>query len=145
MLEEHIILVRGTSNTAEDVAPHEVVDVGSKPIDDLDIVQPCVLCVRPSAVSGMHAAASCTRRRATHIVVIPDIDLSNLAVRGCERVGVVPPDVILQVPVIASLAQLLPVGVGAPLLGIADVGPVAQWPANADTVIVYLIASAEPV
>ena len=51
MLEEHIVLVCGTSNTTEDIALHEVVDVGPKPIDNL--YSTVVLRVRPSTVSGM--------------------------------------------------------------------------------------------
>lgn len=37
MLEEHVVLVSSATDAPEDIATHKVVDIGSKPVDDLDL------------------------------------------------------------------------------------------------------------
>lgn len=74
MLEEEIVLVCCATDTAENVALHELLDIGTKAINN--------------------------------VVIIPKVELSDLAVNASEWFRVVPADVVGKVVVVALLPQL---------------------------------------
>jgi hypothetical protein len=92
-------------------------------------------------VSIFHAS----RERGTYIVVIPDIQLGDLAIGIRKGLSRVPADVVLQVVVVTLLAETLRKRMVLPLLGVADVGPVVERTGDADAVVIDLVAAANPV
>ena len=128
VLEQHVVLVSSAANAPEDVALHELVDVGTEAIDDL---------------RGQYFPYP-RGKRGTYIVVVPDVQLGNLAVGIRKRLGRVPADVVLQVVVVALLTEGLRERMVLPLLGVADVGPVVERAGDTDAVVVDLIAAANP-
>lgn len=78
-------------------------------------------------------------------MIIPDVNLSDLAVRSCKWICTVPPNVVPQIPVVTLLTELVGIGMVSALLGIANVGPVAQGAADTDAIIIYLVTSSKPV
>lgn len=126
VLEEHIIFVSSATNTAEDVAAHKMISVRSEAVDDLD------------TESASVGSAQCFT---THIMVVPDVELRDLAVGGGERLGVVPPYVVFQIVVVAFCAKLLRKGVTLSLLGATDVRPRPQWAVNSNTIVIDLITT----
>ena len=78
-------------------------------------------------------------------MVIPDVQLGNLPVGTRKGLGGVPADVVLQVVVVALLAETLRERMVLPLLGVADVGPVVERAGDADAVVIDLVAAANPV
>ena len=101
---------------------------------------------RPDAPKdvALHELVDVGAEAVDDIVVVPDVELGDLAVGHGEGAGRVPADVVLEVVIVAVLAQLLGEGVLAPLLGARDVGPLAQRALDADAVVVDLVAASDP-
>lgn len=119
MLEEHVILVRKTTNSSENITAHEVVHVGAEAVDDL-----CSL-----------AGRFMNPTRQTHVMIVPDVDLGNLSIDRRKRRRVIPADVILQVVIVTFSTQRLRKRIISALLGIANVGPGTQRTADTDTFV----------
>lgn len=128
VLEEHIVLVRCTTNTAEDVAAHELADIGSEAINDL---LRCQL--------GFGHISCCY----THVMVIPDVDLCNLSIYGREWCLVIPLEIVLEVVVVAFCSQLLRERILSSLLRALDIRPWAKRAVNSNSVVVDLITASD--
>lgn len=109
MLEEHVVLVRHASYTAEDGTTHEMVGVRAEPIDD--------------------------------VVIVPDVELRDLAVSARERLSAVPPDVVVEVVLVASRPHVLVERVLPSLPRIGNVRPRPQRTVDAYAIVVDLVAA----
>lgn len=77
-------------------------------------------------------------------MVVPDIQLRNLAICCRERLRAVPANVVLEVEVVASLPELLRKWIIPPLLRVRDISPFSQWTADTNTVIINLVTASDP-
>jgi hypothetical protein len=75
------------------------------------------------------------------IMVIPNIQLRNSAVGAFERLSSIPQDVVVEIVIVAPLAQVFAKEKIASLLGIGDGCPLVQRPVNPYSIIVDLIAT----
>ena len=125
MLEQQVVLVRNTTDASKDIATHEVVSIRAKPVDDLRRI----------------SFGSEEMESPTDIMVIPDVQLRNLAV-GCRKgLGVVPTQVVLEVVVVAFRAQLLRERKVPALLRVLDIGPRPQRAGYSDAIVVDLVSA----
>ena len=111
VLEQHVVLVRNTSDTAEDGAAHEVVSVRAEAINN--------------------------------VMVIPDVQLRDLAVGVREGSHAVPLDVVVKVEHVALVAHVLAKGEVATLLGVSNGGPRRQRATDTHAVVVDLVAASD--
>lgn len=76
-------------------------------------------------------------------MIIPDVQLRDLAIHSGKRLRVIPSDIVVQIVVVAFSAELLREGIVPTLLGIADLSPGTQRAANPDTVVVDLVTASD--
>lgn len=74
-------------------------------------------------------------------MVIPDIDLGNLAVGRRERRCIIPAEIVLEIIIITLSTKLLWEGVLLTLLGVADARPSAQGTVDSDAIVVDLVTT----
>ena len=113
VLEEKVVLVGCASNATEDVALHELLDVGAEAVNN--------------------------------VVVIPKVELGDLAIHTSERLGVVPADVVGKVIVVALLSELFWEWILATLSWVVDLSPWSKWSVDTDTVVIGLITTTKPI
>jgi hypothetical protein len=77
-------------------------------------------------------------------MIIPKVELGNLAVGTCEWFCRVPSNIVVGIEVVARLAESFWERVVFPLLRVRDGSPVSQWPVDSDAVVVNLITSTDP-
>lgn len=134
VLEEHVEFMRASTDPAEDIALHEIVHIGPEAINDIMVVPDvdlghgceCLISLLPA-----HALP----RRTTY--------LGNLPVGRRKRLGRVPADIVLEVIVVAFCTKLLGESIVSALLGVRDGCPGCQRAADANSIIVNLIAATE--
>lgn len=97
VLKEEVVLVRRATESAEYVAPHKMVNIGSKSVNNLHFV----LATRVFGIFRLLFNLLLSFPFLTHIMIVPDIDLRNLPICQRKRIRIVPSNVILQVVVIA--------------------------------------------
>lgn len=68
MLKEHVIFVRGSTNSSEDITAHEIVYIRTKAINNLEEV----------------SIIQTTREEGFYIMVIPKVQLRNFAIGSCK-------------------------------------------------------------
>lgn len=74
-------------------------------------------------------------------MVIPDIDLWDLAVGRRKRSRIIPAEVVLEIVIVALGTKLLWEGVLLTLLGVAYVRPSAQGAVDSDAIVVDLVTT----
>lgn len=90
---------------------------------------------------ALHEVVGVGAESVDDVVIVPDVHLSNLAVGSRERLLAIPPDVVVEVVLVAVGAHLLAEGVFASFVGARDVRPRLQRAIHSDSVIVDLITS----
>lgn len=80
----------------------------------------------------------------TYIMVVPNVELGNLAVGTCEWFCRVPSNIVVDIVVVAFLAQSFWEREVSPFPRVRDVSPRFQWPVDSDAIIVNLITSTDP-
>ena len=61
-------------------------------------------------------------------MIIPNVQLRNLAVRLCKRFRPKPPDIVVQIVVVTLGTEALGERIMSSLLGVADASPRAKGP-----------------
>jgi hypothetical protein len=79
-----------------------------------------------------------------YIVIVPKVELGNLPVGTCEWLCRVPSNIVVDIVVVAFLAQRFWEREVSPPLRVRDVSPWPKWTMDSDAIVVYLIASADP-
>lgn len=77
-------------------------------------------------------------------MIIPKIELGNLAIGACEWFRRVPSHIVFDIVVVALLAQFFWERVIPSFLRVRNVSPRPQWPMDSDAIVIYLITSADP-
>lgn len=130
MLEKHVIFVRASTDSAEDIASHELVDIGPKAVDNVVIIPNIDL---RSTHRGQQSNMGRRGTTRTHS--------RNLPVGRCEWLGRIPANVVLEIVVVAFGTQFLGETVLSTLVGIRYSRPCCQRPIYSDSVVVDLIAA----
>ena len=92
--------------------------------------------------SAVHEVVGIRAETIDDVVIIPDVDLGNLAVGSRKWLVAIPLHVVVEVVLVALIAHLLVKGKFASLVGVSNICPGLQRPIDSYTVIVNLITSA---
>lgn len=77
-------------------------------------------------------------------MIVPEVELRNLAVGTCEWLCRVPSNVVVDIVVITFLAQGFREGVVSSFFRVRDTSPLSQWTVDSDAIVVNLITSTNP-
>lgn len=89
-------------------------------------------------------ASSIGKDSIAYIMVIPYVELSNLAIGARERLSAVPPDVVVHIVLITLLPQRLWERILFSLVGVSDVSPRSERATHSNTIIIDLISTSNP-
>lgn len=92
---------------------------------------------------SLHEVVRVRPKTIDDVVVIPDVELWDLAIGAGKRLGAVPLDVIVVVVLVALRAHCLIKRIFAPLASAVDFRPGLQRPICADAVVVDLISTSD--
>lgn len=77
-------------------------------------------------------------------MIVPKVELGDLAVGTCEWLCRVPSNIVVGIVVVALLAQRFWEREVSSFPRVRDGSPRLQWPVDSDAIIVNLITSADP-
>jgi hypothetical protein len=91
--------------------------------------------------SALHEVIGVRAEAVNDVMVVPDVDLWNLAVRSREGALAIPPDVVVEVVLVAVIAHLLAEGILAALVWVANGRPFLERAIDTHSIVVDLVAS----
>src|SRR4051812_39259356 len=93
--------------------------------------------------SAVHEVVGVGAEAIDDVVVIPDIDLGNLAVGSRKGLVAIPPDIVVVIVLVAFIAHLPIERIFASFVRVANVGPGLERAIYSHSVIVDLVASTD--
>ena len=77
-------------------------------------------------------------------MIVPEVELGNLAVGTCEWLCRVPSNIVVDIVVVALLAQRFRERVISSFFRVGDTSPLSQWTVDSDAIVVNLVTSTDP-
>lgn len=93
--------------------------------------------------STSHEMVGVRTKPVNDVVVIPNIDLGDLSVGRCKRLGRIPSHVVFKIVLVALISQIFAKWIVSSLPRIGDCCPFLQRALNTNRVIVDLITSSD--